>query len=619
MNKNFYVIGVIYLYSSLVLADLPSSLINKGQEKTNWCWAANSEMILDWDDSDTSQSDIANFAVSGANIGNYLDANGWGPFRIPGTEVVFFQKGIKQVLEHFGEIKSEKRNAALSEAEAKEFLDNGNPFIVAEYWSTGGGHVMVAKDYASSNFMIEDPWPLDNNPAPGKAGVSASVPYSTLTGATPNYQATVFGSSSTIGNTWGQTLTLGKSLDIVFLIDSTGSMGPYINNVKSQADTLITDLKSKFKDVRIAVVDYRDYPQDPYGDPGDYITQVRSAFTTDLNAARAAITAISVDGGNDIPEALYSAVTLTALGDGIGAWREGNGVSRHIILMGDAEGHSPEPWTGGKSLTNALTALNSPTHPISVQAVHVGNSSSAGADFLALASVNQGQKTSTVSADNVSGIITGFIDDISNGLFPVGQSKNPYPTFSWTNVGGSLASAPNLDTLAIELETFYPGKGWRKYKRYGIKDINKTSLTIDKSLPIGEYRWRKVGGVKASNFSYPDGTVAKTEDLGNFVEEDFTTFSRVSNVPGPITKFTASCTSSPVVLFEEDSNVDVYAIKTVQDGKTKIDQFKASKLTSGEGGVLTANLTKVKSSQPFCWTIQGLNEDRPVVDPAAFN
>ncbi len=601
-----------------------ASLANRGQEMSNWCWAATSEMIIDWQGTNSSQPGIANFAVAGANIGNYLDTGstgGWGPFRIPGTNIVFFQKGIKQVLEHFGAIKSEVTKAALPEADAKGFLDNEKPFIVAEYWSDGGGHVMVAKDYAGSIFAIEDPWPLDFNPRPGNPGVSVSVAYSTLRGTTPDYRFVAYGIQG--GNTWEQTLTLGRSLDIVFLIDSTASMTPYINNVKSQATTLISSLKTSFADLRIAVVDYRDFPQSPYGSSGDYITKVRTAFTSNTATAAAAINAIIVGGGNDTPEAVFSAVTRTAVGTEIGGWRSGEGVSRHIILMGDAPGHSPEPWSGGESLNDCATALQNPTHPINLQGVHVGQDGAAGADFSALALVSGGQKVTTINASDVSGLIAGVIEDIAERRFPVGETPNAFPTFTWASLGGGLASAPEISSLSVEIELNDTKRGWRKYKRLKVKPLESTSIATTKLLPIGEYRWRLIGSTKAGGFAYPDGSSSKGDKLGKFVEDGYTEFERLSNAPGPITKFGPTCAFSPTkkfeVFFEDDPAAEAYAIWVVDArNKPKTKKFKRRALEPGGTGVLSATLT-VKSGTSFCWFVQGLNYDRKKPDPAAFN
>ena len=102
-------------------------------------------------------------------------------------------------------------------------------------------------------------------------------------------------------------------------------------------------------------------------EPGDWITIVRAAFTEDANVARAAINAISTGGGNDEPEAVFSALIRTMSGSEIGGWRKD--AERHIIMMGDAPGHNPEPWAGGYSYADVLAAWAAETNKVSIHAL----------------------------------------------------------------------------------------------------------------------------------------------------------------------------------------------------------------------------------------------------------
>lgn len=612
-------------WAELGYAAEASSLQNRGQEMNNWCWAACSEMILDWDGTDTAQTNIADWAVSGANIGNYLDTgpSGIGPWRIPYTDIVIYRKGIKQVLDHFGNVQSEATRRALTLTEAQETLDENRPFIIAEYWAGGGGHVLVARDYSASLFSIEDPWPLDGQPQAGKNGVSATVDYDVLTGTdSVTYKEAVFGGSG--GNTWGQTLVVGKALDIVFLIDSTGSMGSYIASVQSQATELLNSLNDDFSDLRVSVVEYRDYPEYPYGNSTDYITLVQTAFTTNIPDAVTAINAISVGGGADWEEAVFSAVYRTAVGSEIGGWREDNSVSRHIILMGDAPGHSPEEWTDGKSLSDCLGVLTDPDHPISVQAVHVSSDSDAAIDFAALADGSGGKKVSSVSSSDVVSAIEEVFEDIDNARYPVDETSNPYPVFSFSSMGGGTGNSPEFAKLKVEVETYDEKRGWKKYKQYKIKDLGATTLETTKMFKTGDYRWRLAGKTKSGKVTYPDGTKVKSEKLGKFVEEEFTEFTRVPNLPGTVTKgsYTTlySETKTYEVYFEDEPAAEAFAIQVVlANGKTKVYVFKRKKLSEDESsGYLSAKL-KVLPGEYFSWYIQGLNFDRRKPDDSAWN
>ena len=78
-----------------------------------------------------------------------------------------------------------------------------------------------------------------------------------------------------------------------------------------------------------------------YKDHGDaYVTRTQLAFTNDADAVVQAIQDITVDGGGDWPEAVYSAIVhAVEAKDQMGEWR-GSDNRKAIILMGDA----PAPW-----------------------------------------------------------------------------------------------------------------------------------------------------------------------------------------------------------------------------------------------------------------------------------
>jgi len=141
-------------------------------------------------------------------------------------------------------------------------------------------------------------------------------------------------------------VTLKKSpkLDLVFLIDTTGSMGDDIDRVKRSVNEIIQKVGSSVSDYRIALADYKDFPQDPYGDPNDYPYKGRIAFTKDTNAIIVAVNSLYASGGNDTPESVYKALVSSIAAKDIGKWRDD--ADKAIIVMGDAPPHDPEPITG---------------------------------------------------------------------------------------------------------------------------------------------------------------------------------------------------------------------------------------------------------------------------------
>lgn len=114
------VAGLLYAVES-VHSQSAATLQNRGQEKNNWCWNGCSEMVLDWKGINRSQTEIGDWAVGGADIGNSLDAGGIGPFK-DSPSSTYFRRGVKQVLRAFGPVPSQRLLSALSWAEVKDEL-----------------------------------------------------------------------------------------------------------------------------------------------------------------------------------------------------------------------------------------------------------------------------------------------------------------------------------------------------------------------------------------------------------------------------------------------------------------------------------------------------------------
>lgn len=119
------------------------------------------------------------------------------------------------------------------------------------------------------------------------------------------------------------------ALDVLFLIDATGSMEDEINKLKASIlhiSAQIDALPAR-PDVRFAMVTYRDR--------GDvYVTHVNQ-FTPDVRAFQAELNKVRAGGGGDYPESLNEALHR-AIWDV--TWRESEAV-RLIFLVADAPPH----------------------------------------------------------------------------------------------------------------------------------------------------------------------------------------------------------------------------------------------------------------------------------------
>jgi len=622
--KNVFLLMVsLVLLSAMVWADATLPVPLKGQEKNNWCWDASSQMVLEYNQYTVSQTSIAAWAVAGINRGNSLDANG---VNFTWTDGKTYKKyGCKQVLKHFGPVYSTFLGRALTKDEIETEMDNFRPAILGVYWKkvvggntkTVGGHAIVLSGKSGDKVTLKDPWPADNNPSPGKAGVTYLVDYTALFNA-PGSGTYSSPGSATLGNTWGQTLKTGRAMDLCFLIDSTGSMADDIHSVKNAASSLINGLSTNYKDLRIAVVDYRDYPVNPYGDPGDYITKVRLAFDGESNTppaqAIAAIQSIAVNGGNDWPEAVYSAVMRTLSGTEIGAWREE--AERYIILMGDAPGHNPEPWDGGNSFAGVIAYALGMEHPVAVYALTIGTDTAAAADLGSLAAATGGGSYDANNASEVVPKIEEMVEDFTeDSRAPKGDVASFKPMFSFELPKETMYPEPKKYFLEIQL--FNDKKTqWKKYKKFKIQSNVAKNYSLQKSLRIGKYRWRL--GYKRNNgiFTLPSGESKKVKG-GKFFEGNWTEFNRVEVTPQapdllePNYSFTAA-DKKVTYRIGTAVNADKYIVEIYKTGETK--PWKKFNLKAKKGKDTTAALEKAiaghKVGDSYYWRVQSLNADR---------
>jgi len=134
---------------------------------------------------------------------------------------------------------------------------------------------------------------------------------------------------------------LDVPLDLVFVIDVTGSMGVSIQTVKDQASRLVDKIAAASSDWRIGIVTFRDFGitkediEEGYGEEGDRPYYVNLEFSQNEINVLDAIKAIQVSGGADIPEAWTHTLMWT-----LGHYKWRNNVRKVMILMGDAPAHT---------------------------------------------------------------------------------------------------------------------------------------------------------------------------------------------------------------------------------------------------------------------------------------
>lgn len=126
------------------------------------------------------------------------------------------------------------------------------------------------------------------------------------------------------------TLRFGTDLrvaDVYFLIDTTGSMGPVVENVRSSLARIAAEIAVDIPNVAMGVGHHDDFPfasGSPfgptfYGNPGDDAYVNDQDITTDVSAVQTALNGLSLGMGGDGPESQVVALHQVVTGAG-GSW-----------------------------------------------------------------------------------------------------------------------------------------------------------------------------------------------------------------------------------------------------------------------------------------------------------
>jgi Mg-chelatase subunit ChlD len=204
----------------------------------------------------------------------------------------------------------------------------------------------------------------------------------------------------------GMSEKLGQ-LDLVFVVDNTGSMGPYINVAKSKILEIIRTIKKEelCHSLRVGLVPYRDHPPEER----TFVTK-KFHLTDDTAVIERNVRSMSAYGGGDGPEAVDD-----GLRDAINL--EWNGeAAKVIVLVGDAPPHGVEPgdrWPKGppSGVHWEEEAMNAYYEGIIVHTVgcfpEISRYSNAVTVWKKIAAASEGRFFPLDEAENLVQIITG--------------------------------------------------------------------------------------------------------------------------------------------------------------------------------------------------------------------
>ncbi|HEY8430954.1 MAG TPA: hypothetical protein VIL20_21395 [Sandaracinaceae bacterium] len=236
-----------------------------------------------------------------------------------------------------------------------------------------------------------------------------------------------------------------RTADVYFLMDTTGSMGGEIANLRTSLTSgtfipgcsggIIGAIRCTIPDAWFGVGYFDDYPISPYGATGDRVYRNLQDITASVSAAQTAVNSLALHWGNDEPESQTQALWAIATGGGLGSYlapRTGcpagrwgypcfrDGTIPIVILFTDAPFHNgPSGYNYSSSIgavTWAQTVAALTSKAIRVITVHSGGTSGL-ADARALADATSSYSSTgsryvfSISSDG-GGLSTAVVDAV---------------------------------------------------------------------------------------------------------------------------------------------------------------------------------------------------------------
>jgi hypothetical protein len=197
------------------------------------------------------------------------------------------------------------------------------------------------------------------------------------------------------------TPTVPPKPDVVFLADTTGSMGGAITNVRTNAAGVMAEIVAAQPNAQFGVAQYRDEGDDP-------LFRVDQGLTGNQTAVQAGIDTWIAGGGGDFPEAGLNA--LFQLASGAVTFRDGG--TRIVVIFGDAPSHDP---SNGHTLAGTIAALQA--QDVRVVAVNVGDLNNGG-QMQAIVDATGGVLLNNVPSNEVAAAILAGIEAIDVTVQP---------------------------------------------------------------------------------------------------------------------------------------------------------------------------------------------------------
>jgi Mg-chelatase subunit ChlD len=261
--------------------------------------------------------------------------------------------------------------------------------------------------------------------------------------AAERLQAFVPDQANDIDATFLQFATGAAGADLVFVFDTTGSMGGEIADAKSQATALANLWLDLAVNGRVALVQFRDH-----GD--SFVSRLELPLTGDASAFQAAVDRLVANEGGDTPEAQLSGL-MTALNEL--DWQDG--ATKVAIVITDAPGKDPEPITGLTRAQVSQRALE--IDPVAIFGVDVIGFAQVQDFMRPMAEATAGEVFVLQGGQSLSDLLFDVIDVVA--FNPVATLNGPYFAAVGTAVHFRASGSFDPDGEIASYEWDFDGNG----------------------------------------------------------------------------------------------------------------------------------------------------------------
>jgi Mg-chelatase subunit ChlD len=271
-------------------------------------------------------------------------------------------------------------------------------------------------------------------------------------------------------------------LDVIVVMDTTGSMQGSIDSLRANAIVAVTKLTETSSDIRLAVTTFRDLAEQR--DLPHFEVQ---PLTRDLDAAFAFLNRLSADGGGDIPEDQLHGISLA-----LELWEKEGETERVptkiIIVVTDAPAKSPDA-RGNTFESIARRAFD--VDPAHIYSIIVGNDVLALEHAARLAKDTGGKVLQAVSGDEVASAVLEAVADAAATYSP---APSPRSRTTWIRLIAGVLGGLGLVLLVAGLIVHARRKKKRDFAGTGLLVSGSLLLTagvISLVLGLGD---RRAGG-----------------------------------------------------------------------------------------------------------------------------